>query len=140
MGRQILTGFLLIGVCHTPVKAEDMSDVSFRFQAQWDVGEGMRQSIQEQYGQSRVSFDQYGQPSPVGLSEAQLKRWKRLYALCMSDGCTYCDGGEGSCESGTCGPKNASCRPYMHHNEGPPTPICGTECADFAFAATLRNG
>lgn len=142
MGRQILTGFLLVNICNTSVDAEDMSDVSYRFQAQWDVGERVRQSILEHYGQSRVSFDENGQPIPKGLSAAQLKRWKRLYTLCMSDGCTYCDAeeGEGSCESGTCGPHNSYCKPYMRQGEGPPNPICGAECADYAFAATLRNG
>lgn len=109
-------------------------DVSLRFHAQWTVDERTREKIQKTYGGMRIDFDRKGHPIPHGLTPEQIKRWNRLYMLCMSDGCYYCDADEGSCELGTCGPRNESCSPYT----GPDGhPICGKVCADYAFKSIL---
>lgn len=109
-------------------------DISLRFHAQWIVDERTREKIQKTYGAMRVDFDRKGRPIPHGLTPAQTKRWKRLYTLCMSDGCYYCDAGEGSCELGTCGPRNEFCTPYTGQDG---QPICGKVCADYAFKSIL---
>ena len=134
MRRQILHGLLLLCVWSDFVHAEKLRDVTMRYHAQWDVGDQERQILLEKYGIFRVSFDQKGQARPYGLSAPQEMRWKRLYELCMRDGCYFCDADEGSCETGTCGPQNVYCKPYMGR-EG--LPNCGFECADYAFIATL---
>lgn len=113
---------------------EDDERVSLRFHAQWSIDEGTRKKVHEAFGISRVTFDHRGVAVPHGLSSHQVKRWERLYNLCMSDGCYYCDAPEGSCELGTCGPQNAYCKPYMGQNGHP---ICGVECADYAFTSIL---
>ncbi|MBS0272455.1 MAG: hypothetical protein JSR85_07410 [Proteobacteria bacterium] len=134
MKSQVLSLFFLSCLWLTFVYAEELPDVSLRFHAQWDVGERGRERLIEKYGVSRVRFDPSGQAIPSGLSPEQLPRWMRLYELCMRDGCYYCDANEGSCESGTCGPRNASCKPYL----GPDGfPKCGIQCADYAFTSTL---
>lgn len=133
MRFQILTGLFLLCLWHTSVRAEDISDVSSRFFAQWDIGERARQRLEEKYGTSRVKFDENGHVFPAGIPIALIARWKRFYELCMRDGCYYCDADVGSCDLGTCGPKNASCRPYMDEK----SPVCGLECADYAFISTL---
>lgn len=134
MERQILKGFVLLCLLLTALHADDIPDVSLRFHAQWNVGDQERQKLQEKYGITRVNFDKKGEAIPNGLSSAQLARWKRLYELCMRDGCYYCEADEGSCESGTCGFKNSYCRPHMG---GEGLPQCGVECADYAFISTL---
>lgn len=109
-------------------------DVSLRFHAQWNVDAGTREKLHKTYGAKRVKFDQRGHPTPYGLSPSQIKRWERLYKLCMNDGCNYCDADEGSCEFRTCGDNNEHCRPYI----GPEgQPICGSVCADYAFKLIL---
>ncbi len=133
MKHRIRKGFFLLCIWPHALMAEQLQDVSLRFHAQWDVGEQARQKIQTKYGMTRVRFDQKGIATPSGLSPDQVNRWKRLYELCMKDGCYYCDASEGSCETGTCGPKNANCKPFM---DGKRTPQCGEECADFAFNST----
>jgi hypothetical protein len=113
---------------------ENTPEVSLRFHSQWKISEREKQALQQKYGTSRVLFDQNGYATPLDLSPEKAKRWRRLYDLCMSDGCTFCDWGEGSCENQTCGPQNAHCKPYM----GPEGyPKCGIECADYAFMSTL---
>jgi hypothetical protein len=114
------------------VSAED--EISWRYHAQWRVDECTRAQLDAVYGQKRVNFDETGYPSPQGLSPTETKRWMRLYLLCMSDGCGFCDAEVGSCESGTCGFHNASCRPYLDLNG---QPVCGQECADYAFTSML---
>jgi hypothetical protein len=133
MERQILVGFFLLLWVGSAL-AEGFEDVSLRYYAQWDVGERERQKLLEKYGASRVSFDQEGRAMPQGLPPQQLERWHSFYELCMRDGCYFCDADIGSCETGTCGPENAYCKPYIG-SEG--LPKCGVECADYAFAAIL---
>lgn len=104
--------------------------VSLRYHAQWNVPEGTQKKLHQAYGTRRISFDPKGHPLPKGLTAAQKNRWERLYNLCMSDGCYYCDAEEGSCESNTCGMNNEHCKPHL----GPDgQPICGKGCADYAF-------
>ncbi|MBA3813954.1 MAG: hypothetical protein H0X26_05635 [Alphaproteobacteria bacterium] len=110
-------------------------DVSYRFHAQWNVDEGTRKKIEKAYGDKRIRFDQHGHPIAQGLSKAEVVRWERLYKLCMSDGCLYCDHDDvGSCESLTCGPNNAHCKPHLGHDG---RPLCGEVCADYAFKSLL---
>src|SRR5204863_1352711 len=79
-------------------------DVPWRYHAQWTVDEVIRKKLLQTYGVKRISFDHQGRPILQGLSPAEARRWERLYKLCMSDGCLYCDADDGgSCESGTCG-------------------------------------
>ncbi|HUX80179.1 MAG TPA: hypothetical protein VMW10_10625 [Alphaproteobacteria bacterium] len=134
MYHQILKGFFLICLWLGSAHAEEFEDVSSRFHAQWDVGDPERQKLLEIYGALRVQFDQNGYPTPHGLSPELMQRWHSFYELCMRDGCYYCDADLGSCETGTCGPENANCRPYVG-SEG--LPKCGDECSDYAFASTL---
>lgn len=109
-------------------------DVSLRFHAQWKVDEVTQRKLRKAYGARRIKFDEQGHPLPQGLSSSERKRWERLYTLCMSDGCYYCDADEGSCELGTCGSQNEHCKPYLGQNG---QPICGAECADYAFKSIL---
>lgn len=133
MKPYVILGLTLI--CLPAVYAEDIPEISLRFYAQWDVGDATRQKLTEVYGTQRVSFDDEGRAIPTTrLCKAQVSRWRRLYELCMSDGCYYCDSGEGSCETGTCGPKNSDCKPYKNAQG---VPRCGCQCADYAFRATL---
>ena len=134
MKRQILKGLFLFCFWFGSVRAEEFDDVSLRFYAQWEVGDEEQQKLLEKYGAFRVRFDPVGHAIPQGLSPELMQRWKSFYELCMRDGCYYCDADIGSCEAGTCGPKNAYCRPYMG-SEG--LPKCGIECADYAFFSTL---
>jgi hypothetical protein len=135
MKHQILKGVFLLFLWPTVAEAQEAMDVAPRFHAQWKIEEKIRQKLLEKYGLSRVSFDPKGRATPHGLSPEILKRWQRLYELCLRDGCYYCDADEGSCEAGTCGPQNAFCRPYME-TEG--NPQCGAECADYALACLLQ--
>ena len=134
MEHNLFKWFFLLSLWPYVSQADKISDVPLRFHAQWQVEEQKRQEIQNKYGTTRVTFTQKGQAVPRGLSAEQLKRWERLYNLCMSDGCFFCDADVGSCEIGTCGNNNDSCKPHMGP-EGLPT--CGQECADFAFRSTL---
>lgn len=134
MKYQALRGLLFLPIFLNPAYGEEIPDVSLRFYAQWDVGERARQKLNNTFGPQRVSFDPKGNVIPHYLPSNQIKRWMRLYELCMSDGCYYCDADEGSCETGTCGLQNASCKPYMN-SQG--FPKCGSQCADYAFIATL---
>ena len=134
MERQILKGMFLLYLWSSPVQAEEFPDVSLRFHSQWELGPHEQQKLLEKYGVYRVSFDQKGQATPHGLSPELMSRWKSFYELCMRDGCYYCDADVGSCETGTCGPENAYCKPYMR-SDG--LPACGVECADYAFISTL---
>jgi len=136
MKRHIFKEFFLLSLWFNSAQAQEIPDVSLRFHAQWDVGDEERQRLQEKYGAVRVSFDEGGHAVPVGLLPEHLKRWVRLYELCMRDGCYYCDADEGSCELGTCGPTNAYCKPYMG-DEG--YPQCGIACADYAFTSVLSQ-
>lgn len=133
MKNNVYKAFLFLCLWQTPLWAED-ADVCMRYHAQWKVGDQARQKVLEKYGFSRVSFDQKGRAIPQGLSTKQIPRWERLYEFCMRDGCYYCDADEGSCEAGTCGPKNAACKPYLG-SDG--YPKCGIECADYAFLSLL---
>lgn len=134
MKGQVLRRLLLLPIFLSAVYGEEIPDVSLRFYAQWDVGDRERQKLTDIYGVQRVSFDAKGKVTPHNLPSNQIKRWMRLYELCMSDGCYYCDANEGSCETGTCGPKNIHCKPYVN-SQG--LPKCGSQCADYAFIATL---
>ena len=134
MKYQVLRGLLLLPIFLSAAYGEEIPDISLRFYAQWDVGEKARQRLDNTFGPQRVSFDGKGKVTPHNLPSNQIKRWKRLYELCMSDGCTYCDANEGSCETGTCGPKNTLCKPYLN-SKG--LPKCGLQCADYAFISTL---
>lgn len=111
------------------------SEVSLRFGAQWEISQVDKHALEQRYGVTRVSFDLQGRPIPKGISPKVVQRWYRLYNLCMSDGCYYCDAPEGSCESGTCGPSNSLCKPHM---DGQGCPKCGHVCSDYAFTATLH--
>lgn len=134
MRRHLLKPLFFLAFAVPGAYGEDIPDVSLRFYAQWDVGDRGRQRLTEKYGVHRVLFDARGHATPQNFPPQQLRRWRRLYELCMSDGCYYCDDDEGSCETGTCGPKNAHCRPYM---DGTGTPQCGVQCADYALTSTL---
>lgn len=134
MKKSIMRGFFLLSLWLMPAYAEEIYDVSLRFHRQWELGETEKETLREKYGPIRVSFDPNGQAVPKGLPSALIVRWKRFYELCMRDGCYYCDADEGSCESGTCGIYNVSCKPYMT-SEG--LPQCGVQCADYAFISTL---
>ncbi|MBL8676315.1 MAG: hypothetical protein JNJ47_02650, partial [Alphaproteobacteria bacterium] len=101
MKYQTLWGLLFLPIFLSPAYGEEISDVSLRFYAQWDVGERARQRLNNIFGPQRVSFDPKGNVTPYHLPSNQIKRWIRLYELCMSDGCYYCDADEGSCETGT---------------------------------------
>ena len=134
MKKKFLRFLFLYGIWLYPVSAQEIPEISLRFHAQWDVGEKEREKLTEKYGISRVNFDEMGQAVPNGLAPECLPRWQRLYDLCMQDGCYYCDANEGSCETGTCGLKNADCKPYI----GPDgLPQCGVQCADYAFISIL---
>lgn len=133
MKRFMLRELFLLCLCIPTAKGEGLPDVCLRFHEQWKVGAQEQQELQKEYGALRVSFDEKGRATPCGLSHEQLSRWKSFYELCMRDGCYYCDASEGSCESGTCGPKNTYCKPYLDKNGNP---TCGTECADYAFKST----
>lgn len=109
-------------------------EVSLRFHAQWTVDEETRKKLHEIYGATRIRFDHKGNPILHGLPPVEAKRWERLYKLCMSDGCYYCDAAEGSCELGTCGANNEHCRPHIGQDG---RPLCGDECADYAFNSIL---
>ena len=134
MKRQVFAGLFLLCLWLNGAYAEEFDDITLRYYAQWDVGDLARQKLLEKYGAFRVLFDQDGQPIPQGLSPELMQRWHSFYELCMRDGCYYCDADLGSCETGTCGSENASCKPYIG-SEG--LPKCGTECADYAFMSTL---
>ncbi|EKE10289.1 MAG: hypothetical protein ACD_16C00056G0008 [uncultured bacterium] len=135
MRSYVLKGLVLTTMCLQAVYADDIPEISLRFYAQWDVGDAMRQKLTEVYGAQRVSFDDEGKATPtMKLCGNQLSRWRRLYELCMSDGCYYCNLGEGSCETGTCGPNNSGCKPYKNAQG---LPRCGYQCADYAFISTL---
>ncbi len=134
MGYKVLRGLLFLPIFLSSAYGEEIPDISLRFYAQWDVGERARQKLDNTFGPQRVSFDIKGKVTPHNLPSDQIKRWMRLYELCMSDGCYYCDADEGTCETGTCGHKNASCKPHMN-SQG--LPKCGSQCADYAFIATL---
>src|SRR3990167_35236 len=134
MGHYSFKGFFLSIFCLGSALAEEIPEISLRFYAQWDVGETDRQKLTEAYGVHRVSFDEQGHARPQNIETSQINRWRRLYELCMSDGCYYFDSGEGSCETGTCGPKNVHCKPYKN-SQG--IPRCGAQCADYAFMSTL---
>lgn len=134
MKNYLYKAFLLLCLFQSPLRAEEIPDVCMRHYAQWKVGNQAQQKVLEKYGFSRISFDQKGRAIPTGLSSKQLPRWERLYESCMRDGCYYCDAEEGSCEAGTCGPKNAFCKPYPG-SDG--YPQCGLECADYAFLSLL---
>ncbi len=133
MKGHILKIFFLLGFSVSPLEAKDPTEVSLRFHAQWDLAERDHQKVLETYGPYRVHFEQ-GHAIPYGLLPEQRPRWKRLYELCMCDGCYYCDASEGSCEIGTCGLNNSSCKPHMER-EG--VPRCGLQCADYAFMSVL---
>lgn len=146
MKSTILTKIVLITLCSGLVYAHKGSDpqtinavyknddVSLRFHAQWVVDERTQKRLHDTYGVMRIRFDKNGRPIPHGLSPAQVKRWERLYKLCMSDGCYYCDASEGSCELGTCGMNNEHCKPHIAYDG---QPICGNVCADYAFTSIL---
>jgi hypothetical protein len=121
--------------CADNIVVNPDSAVSMRFGAQWEISHGEKQSLEQKYGMTRVSFDLQGRPIPKGISPKVVQRWYRLYNLCMSDGCYYCDAPEGSCETGTCGPNNSQCKPHM---DSTGCPKCGHVCADYAFNATLH--
>lgn len=134
MNRLILKSLCLLCLGLPIAQANNLSEVSLRFHTQWDLAEAQKTALKEKYGTIRVSFDSNGQAIPHGLSPELLDRWKRLYELCMRDGCYYCDADEGSCEIGTCGSSNSYCKPHMT-SDG--RPQCGYQCADYAFISTL---
>lgn len=134
MKRHLWAAAFLLCLGQNGVCVDKNPEASLRFQSQWKISEREKQALHQKYGPYRVSFDQEGKATPQGLSPEQTKRWRRLYDLCMSDGCTFCDWEEGSCETQTCGPLNAHCRPIMEIDG---RPKCGLECADYAFTSTL---
>jgi hypothetical protein len=136
MKKKILKLCLLYALWLCPAYAEELPEISLRFHAQWDVSEKERAKIIEKYGTSRISFDQMGHAVPHRVEPECIPRWKRLYELCMQDGCYYCDADEGSCETGTCGFKNAQCKPYIDLDG---SPKCGLQCADYAFISILPS-
>lgn len=136
MQQPLLKGLFLLCLWQKVAHAEAIPDVSFHFSPQWNIGDQNRQRLQAKYGSFRVSFDKEGRAIPHGLFPKQMPRWERLYKLCMSDGCYFCDSEKGgSCEMGTCGYKNVDCRPYLG---GDGLPQCGLECADYAFLSILN--
>ena len=134
MKHYLWVGAFLLCLGHNGICIDKTPEVSLRFHAQWKIGEREQLALQQKYGYSRVSFDAEGHATPYGLTPDQVKRWKRLYELCMSDGCYFCDLPEGSCENHTCGPQNAFCKPYLGVGG---RPECGEECADYAFTSSL---
>ncbi len=134
MERQIFKWMFLLCIGLNPVQSEEFPDVSMRFHSQWELGPQDQQKLLKKYGVYRVSFDEKGQAIPHGIPPELISRWKCFYEICMRDGCYYCDTDVGSCETGTCGPENGLCKPYMG-SEG--LPVCGVECADYAFISTL---
>ena len=124
----------ILSLCFSTAGADDICDVTLRNYAQWEIQSCEKQVLYDMYGPLRVSFDPQGHATPQNLPPHLINRWERLYELCMRDGCYFCDYDEGSCETGTCGLQNASCKPYMN-SQG--FPKCGSQCADYAFIATL---
>jgi hypothetical protein len=103
--------------------------VCFRFYDQWKVAEKDKRDLQKKYGFVCLLFDKEGTVLIKGLSPRIKARFFNLYNQCMKDGCMFCDAGEGSCEEGTCGLNNASCKPYMENER----PLCGEECGYYAL-------
>lgn len=134
MKKIINIGLVFLCLGTASASAEDNQDVSLRFHAQWKVGEKDRERLKEKFGLTPVKFDPQGHAIPINLPKEKRKQWERIYELCMRDGCYYCDAPEGSCEEGTCGPKNSFCKPYTT-SDGKPK--CGQECAEYAFTSTL---
>jgi hypothetical protein len=129
------TTFLFILFCLSPAHrdayAQDFHDVALRYHEQWKVEKQELAKVEAKYGVRRINFDSRGSPQPKGLTTNQEQRWQRLYSNCMLDGCFFCDAPMGSCETGTCGPRNASCKPFLDKSGHP---HCGKVCADYAFS------
>ncbi len=116
-----------LGVTSDLFSASD--GVCFRFYEQWKVTEKDKQDLQKKYGFVCLLFDKKGTVLIKGLSPSLNVRFVNLYNQCMKDGCMFCDASDGSCEDGTCGPNNASCKPYIENGR----PLCGEDCGYYAL-------
>lgn len=136
MRRQVFKGFFCLSLClygcvtqGISLKNPPMDGICFRFYEQWKVGDQDRKKLQQKYGVVCIHFDNKGDVLTEGVSSSLKARFLRFYNQCMRDGCLFCDANEGSCELGTCGVRNADCKPYMRDGR----PLCGEECAYYAL-------
>ncbi len=104
-------------------------EVCFRFYRQWEVKKQDKQKLQKKYNLVRLRFNEKGQVIMEKLPIPIQARFDCFYRQCMQDGCLFCDADEGSCETGTCGPHNSNCKPYMGENG----PLCGEGCVYYAL-------
>lgn len=124
--------FLWMGQCeaHTlPIQHPPPEEVCFRFYHQWEISAQDKQKLQKKYKLVRLRFNERGQAIIEKLPSPIQARFECLYRQCMQDGCLFCDADEGSCETGTCGPHNSKCKPYMGENG----PLCGEGCVYYAL-------
>ena len=70
----------------------------------------------------------------IHLPKGQRKVFQRYYQQCMdlTDG-YYCDAPIGSCEHGTCGKNNKSCKPRMASSRERNVPKNGRDCSAYAY-------
>jgi hypothetical protein len=133
MGHQFLKGFYLLCLwqwgANATAASPPLDGVCFRYHEQWKVGDKARGVLREKHGIACVRFSTRGDLIVEGLSPANQARMKRFYQQCMQDGCLFCDASEGYCETGTCGPGNRDCKPYMRDGR----PLCGEDCAYYAL-------
>ncbi len=136
MGNQIFKGLLGLHLCvccwanpAVSLRNPPMDGVCFRFYDQWKVGDQDRTRLQAKYGVMCVHFDEKGKILADRVTPSLKSRFIGFYNQCMKDGCLFCDADEGSCELGTCGVKNADCKPYMREGR----PLCGEDCGYYAL-------
>lgn len=126
---------LFIALSIPQAKADKISDVTLRNYDQWSLKERDQKLLYQKFGPIRVVFDSLGNARPLNLPANLIKRWEKLYEICMRDGCYLCDNDVGSCETGTCGPANKHCKPYLNADG---VPECGKQCADYASMGVLQ--
>lgn len=136
MGSHIFKGLFCLHLClccstspAVSLKNPPLDGICFRFYDQWKVGDQDRTRLHQKYGVLCVHFDEKGKVLTDGVAPSLEARFTRFYNQCMRDGCLFCDADEGSCELGTCGLKNADCKPYMREGR----PLCGEDCAYYAL-------
>lgn len=127
--------FILFAFYPLQANADQLCDVTLRHHDQWTIAEKDQKILIQKFGPIRVVFDSSGNARPLNLPVSLIKRWEKLYEICMRDGCYLCDNDVGSCETGTCGPSNKYCKPYLNVNG---IPECGKQCADYASMGVLQ--
>lgn len=131
--KKILQGLCFLCLGHSVTQADSLTPplegICFRFYDQWTVGDQERQKLRQKYGVFCVRFNEKGELLAEGLSPPDKARVISFYNQCMQDGCLFCDASDGYCETGTCGPHNRDCKPYMRDGR----PLCGEECAYYAL-------